>query len=400
MVGLMSLRAVRYDLGMSIFPTPNARAGAGADRSGQSGRGVSNGAAPATGIPDCPSEVGGTPDTGALLARLAGQVVETVRSLVPPASRCALLDYPNHANVGDNAIWLGERRVLRSLGAQVRYATDLSEYARDRLADRLAGRGTILMHGGGNLGDLWPEHQEFRERVIATFPDYPIIQLPQSICFRNPAALRRAKAVFDAHPNLTLLLRDRRSLDIARNTFRAPSLLCPDMALALGALKRTVPPRVDVLSICRADHESAMMQVPSGHAHWERQDWVTAPRGLRAGVWRLLRRLNRYHGVPGRHRIWLGHVYDLLSQQRLQYGRRLLSRGRVVVTDRLHGHVLSLMLGIPHVVIDDRYGKVRSFYETWTKQSTLAIWADSLGEVAEAVATIAPPKTSRSRSVA
>lgn len=311
-------------------------------------------------------------------------------SLIAPASPCALLDYPLHANVGDNAIWLGEQRVLRTLGARVRYTVDQSAYDRRRLAERLAGRGTILLHGGGNLGDLWPEHQRFREEVIEAFPDYPIIQLPQSICFRNPAALRRAKVMFDRHPNLTLLVRDQRSLDIARNAFRARSILCPDMALALGELKRSGRPRVDLLALCRSDHESAGKAPPVGHGRWRIEDWVTAPRELRGSVWRALRRLNRYHGVLGLRRSVLdGLYYDLLARQRLQYGRRLLSLGRVVVTDRLHGHVLSLLLGIPHVIMDDRYGKVRSFYETWTKQSTLAIFVDSPRAAAEAVAALA-----------
>ena len=36
-----------------------------------------------------------------------------------------------------------------------------------------------------------------------------------------------------------------------------------------------------------------------------------------------------------------------------------LRRGKVVITDRLHAHVLCLLLGIPHVLLDNNYGKVR-----------------------------------------
>jgi exopolysaccharide biosynthesis predicted pyruvyltransferase EpsI len=347
-------------------------------------------------IPEGPSVT-----SAALSARLARRIAEVVGTLVAPATRCAMLDYPFHANVGDNAIWLGEQRILRALGARVLYTANLSAYDPDRLVERLAGRGTILLHGGGNLGDLWPEHQRVREEVIAAFPDYPIIQLPQSICFRDPAALQRAKAVFDRHPNLTLLVRDQNSLDLARNTFRARSILCPDMALALGELKRAGPPRVDVVALCRSDHESAARPLPGGGAPWTYQDWVTA-RGLRSGVWRVLRRLHRYHGVLGRQGSVLYQFYGLLARQRLEYGRGLLSRARVVVTDRLHGHVLSLLLGIPHVIMDDRYGKTRSFYETWTKPCPLGVFVDSPGAAAEAVAALASMTAghARSRSVA
>jgi pyruvyl transferase EpsO len=43
----------------------------------------------------------------------------------------------------------------------------------------------------------------------------------------------------------------------------------------------------------------------------------------------------------------------------------------VVVTDRLHGHILALLLGIPHVVLDNSYGKLHHFIRTWTHASPL-----------------------------
>jgi exopolysaccharide biosynthesis predicted pyruvyltransferase EpsI len=346
--------------------------------------------------------VHGPADISAVLpATLTRQAEEIMASLIAPASSCALLDYPLHANVGDNAIWLGEQRVLRTLRARVVYTADQSAYDRGRLADRLAGAGTILLHGGGNLGDLWPEHQRFREEVIAAFPDYPIIQLPQSICFRDPAALRRAKEVFDRHPNLTLLVRDQRSFEIARNAFRARSILCPDMALALGELERSGAPHFDVLALCRSDHESAGKAPPAGPKRWKFEDWVTAPWEFRGGVWRALRRLNRCHQMLGRWCSGLSnHYYELLARERLEHGRRLLSLGRVVVTDRLHGHVLSLLMGVPHVIMDDRYGKIRSFYETWTRQSTLAVFVDAPGAAAGAAAALASVRSMSGRGTA
>ncbi|WP_276524270.1 polysaccharide pyruvyl transferase family protein, partial [Enterobacter hormaechei] len=46
------------------------------------------------------------------------------------------------------------------------------------------------------------------------------------------------------------------------------------------------------------------------------------------------------------------------ARRRVERGLRLLSRGERIVTDRLHGHILSLLLGIPHVVLDNDYGKL------------------------------------------
>jgi pyruvyl transferase EpsO len=49
----------------------------------------------------------------------------------------------------------------------------------------------------------------------------------------------------------------------------------------------------------------------------------------------------------------------------------------VVITDRLHAHILSLLLGIPNIILDNSYGKVRDFHETWTSGSDIVTMATS-----------------------
>ena len=61
-------------------------------------------------------------------------------------------------------------------------------------------------------------------------------------------------------------------------------------------------------------------------------------------------------------------------------GCSLMASARVVVTDRLHAHILCVLLGVPHVLLDNSYGKVRGFYEAWTSECSFARWADSADE--------------------
>jgi len=322
-------------------------------------------AAPAPGV--------GTDD---LVAALSRKIAALLRRLLSPGGRCALLDFPNYLNVGDNAIWLGQRCALNAVGARLVYTSDQTTYNPEQLTARL-GNGTILLQGGGNLGDLWPDHQRFREDVISTFRDVPIVQLPQTINFRRSEALARARAVFNSHPNLTLLVRDRQSLRVAQGAFEAPSLLCPDMAFALGGLSSTGPPRADVLWLCRSDQESAGAEWDRVVAPDERQDWSEQAAGFEVHLRAALRRWHRHRIVRKGAWIYTPHLYDVLARQRLAYGCRLLRRGKVVITDRLHGHILSILLGIPHILIDDRYSKVKRFYDTWTAPCTLTSWSES-----------------------
>jgi pyruvyl transferase EpsO len=313
----------------------------------------------------------GRAGSGSPVASLGARVRQTVGALVPEGMPCAVLDFPNYANVGDSAIWLGGLACLRAIGARVVYTADLATYSPARLAARLA-RGVILLSGGGNFGDLWPHHQRFRERVVADFPDRTIIQLPQSLHFRSVEAVARARETLDRHPDLTLLVRDARSLELARAAFRAPSLLCPDLAFALGTLPRASLGVVGIVWLSRTDAESATPARAA--ADVEVVDWVERTASPLSACHRLAA---RHPGLGRSLQPILSLTRARLAQSRLDRGRAILSRGRVVITDRLHGHVLSLLLGIPHVLLDDRNGKLRAFHDTWTRASGLATWADS-----------------------
>jgi len=324
-----------------------------------------------------------------LIASLAKKIDEVLKPLVPPSRRCALLDFPNHGNVGDNAIWLGEKAFLRSINAAAVYTSDIATYSKDKLEKRLRG-GTILLHGGGNLGDIWPRHQGFREKIISEFPDAKIIQLPQTIYFEEKANLERARSVFNSHPDLILLVRDARSLAIARNEFRARSYLCPDMAFMLRGLPRPELPQSKIVWLSRTDMESSGHFGLPAEPDVYKTDWRRDPRSFVFRANNFLTRHSRDETPVLRgFASSISCAYDVLARHRLLRGCRMLSKGQVVVTDRLHGHILSILMGIPNVLLDNNYGKLKSFYETWTRNCAIAVWADSLEEGLEAGRSLA-----------
>ncbi len=310
-----------------------------------------------------------------------------LRPLLQRGSRCALLDFPNYPNVGDNAIWLGELEYLRRAGVEIVYRSDQVAYSREQLAARI-GDGTILLSGGGNFGDLWPAHQWFREEVVSSFRRHKIVQLPQTIEFTNGSNLARARSVLERHPDLIVLARDERSLDVARDKLRVEAHLCPDMAFALGPLERPYAASKEIVWLLRSDHESAGRSRPAVATDWP-DDEAPGAQGrfsMSAARWAqeaLSPRVAHRHRLDAVASRTLAAVNDWLARARLARGLRTLSEGRVVVTDRLHGHVLSLLLGIPHVLLDSRHGKLRSFHETWTIGNDLVRWADSSYEARE-----------------
>ncbi|GAA5089288.1 hypothetical protein GCM10023259_103430 [Thermocatellispora tengchongensis] len=184
---------------------------------------------------------------------------ETLRALgnhLGGAKQVALLDFPRHFNSGDSLIWLGTKNYLSRLGVEVSYEASL-HYFNPRELRRVYPEGPILIHGGGNFGDRWPDHQAFREKVIESFPDRQIIQLPQTMDFDHVSGRDRAAQVLANHGNVVLLLRERAAVDEAREAFPGTTVdFCPDLALGLGyqeALGQTTNPVVQLL---RLDRES------------------------------------------------------------------------------------------------------------------------------------------------
>jgi pyruvyl transferase EpsO len=332
---------------------------------------------------------------------LAQRVRTVLSSLIPEGSSCALLDFPNYANVGDSAIWLGEKQYLKQRRCKIIYTCDRVSYNRQQLAEKLRADSIILLQGGGNFGDLWPWHQYFRERVIQDFPSHQIRILPQSICFRDGASRARAKKILDAHSNLTVLARDLESEAMAANTFTARTLLCPDMALLLGdklSLSADGLATNDVTWLLRTDSESAYTEeirngllsaLDINSIDWlvESPLFITFNKHL-TGHWQPSRELWKKF-FPAR-----GFIYDSYAKMRLQRGLALVSQGQLLVTDRLHAYIFALMLRRPHVILDNSYGKLESFWNTWGKDSELSYHAASLGEALSLVKSLsqAEPK--------
>lgn len=283
------------------------------------------------------------------------------------ARRVAILDFPDHGNVGDSAIWLGERQALDALGVEVVYACSCDTYDRGALVRRLGRTGVVLLHGGGNFGDLYPRHQAFREHVLDDLTEHAVVQLPQTVWFDRPERLERTRAVVSRHGRFSMLVRDQASAELARAVAPGEVSICPDPATALS-LTPTRSPAADLLWLLRADKEAPARHgriTDDPHAVWA--DWPGDPLPTRARVWatRQAGRLTTRAALPPT--VWTSDpdTWDARARARLDRGLALLSSARVVVTDRLHGHILSDLLDLPHVMLDNSYGKMASYTRTW-----------------------------------
>lgn len=286
--------------------------------------------------------------------------------------KVALLDFPNHNNVGDNAIWLGEKAALRKIGVEVVYQCDIYGFSENVLRKLLGKGGVVLLHGGGNLGSVWPEHQMFRERIIQLLPDMKIIQLPQSVYFDDDTQKMRFGKIAKAHKDFHILLRDYVSLNMLRE-LELNAELCPDLAFAMGPVAQSKKPVVDVVWLSRTDHESTGGSKEKTGFKTEKLDWLQGEPGrfyskfspkFTVRIRRLVQKIYR-NSKFFRDNFWRinSASFDLLAQRRFARGNRILCRGKIVLTDRLHGHIVSTLLGKPQVLFDNHYRKIGNYID-------------------------------------
>jgi exopolysaccharide biosynthesis predicted pyruvyltransferase EpsI len=321
----------------------------------------------------------------------------------------ALLDVPNQRNVGDALIWAGEVEYLSALGLRIRYAADIQTLSVHDLRKAMP-TGVVLLHGGGNFGDLWTGHQQQRENIARSLADYRVVQLPQTLYFRDPEAAARANAVLGAHPDFHAMLRDTPSMRRAAEQLPDVAVsFCYDMALGWQPpVRRPGEPRAlsDVTVIARADKESAS-GLDRVSPSWLpdvsllRTDWHNS--GRRLVQWRLHRhvaarlrqlirrqRATRFTAPPGTN-LLLRHTLTRINRINIEGGAELIGSGRIALVDRLHAHVLAALLGQDHVLLDNSYGKVKAIFDDYTGAFSTARFAHDLDEARAMVEELLAP---------
>lgn len=288
-------------------------------------------------------------------------IVAALSSRRPPADfpasapRLIVALAADYGNLGDVALTRALLRLAAThLPTHRPYLLAASRVYRDLKGVSLAAgpEDVVALVGGGNMGDLYPDLEDARVRVVRAFPRHRILSFPQSIDFSETAAGRRALArsrkAYEAHPQLEIFARDAESHRRMQAAFPAAKVsLVPDTVLSMPA--PTAASRDIPLMVClRQDKEAGLAA------------------GRRAAI---LAALVEHHPgalvadtlVPGPrldYPTYDRHLDVLLGQ---------FARARCVVTDRLHGLIFSVITGTPCVIIENSNHKIRALVSTWLR---------------------------------
>ena len=264
-----------------------------------------------------------------------------------------LFGTPYHPNMGDHAQtvcilkWLNENYPEFNI---VKFSLINSS---DRIINIIRmfihSDDKIICHSGYHLTNLYHE-QDVYFKLIKKFKDKAIVIFPQTINYTNNTALLEAQAVLNSHPNLTIMCRDEQSYATAQQFFsKVKLLLYPDIVTSLIGTKTFSYNRDGILFCMRDDIEAYYKpeQIEELKKRFVGQKTDHTDTTLRQYEMKY---------IYGHREEILDSIFDMYSHY------------KVVITDRYHGTIFSLISGTPVVVIGSTDHKLSSGVKWFPKE--------------------------------
>lgn len=289
-----------------------------------------------------------------------------------------LLDIPNHRNIGDSLIWKGELEYFKTLEYKCLRQFNRYTFKNNHIQSKTT---VILLHGGGNFGDIYPSSQNFKKEIVRSFPNNRIIIMPQTIFYEDESNKQADFNIFNKHDDLYICVRDIKSFDIICDYFpKERILLTPDMAFFIDLDKQLNSHKTgNVLFLNRTDTEKVDNKYLNllKNETYDTLDWPTY--NSKSGKLNVLS--NYIEALDGKLSNIFKHVpilnyfiddsYGFKNRnnmdRHIHSGINFINRYDKIYTTRLHGMILSVLLDKEIVILDNSYGKNRGFYDAWLK---------------------------------
>lgn len=303
-----------------------------------------------------------------LLTNLKSKIKAELIPLI--GNKCVIVDAPYYKNIGDVLIWQGELSLLQENSVEVLSITSGKTFVHKPLPKDV----TIIFQGGGNIGDLYYEHTNLLKFIAKNYKENRIIVCGQTVYYKDTELFRRDFLELAEHPDLYFATRDEKSFNILKEYFSSRTLLIPDMAFAISDewLKSFASPITGMLLyIVRKDCEK-QEQISVGDIVPDKtMDWPVFEHKILPSTF-INTVFDRLSGVPVLSsllsRLWDKYAMKKFRLNMVKAGVDFISPYEKVVSERLHGCILAILLDKEVTIVDNSYGKNGSVYNTWLKE--------------------------------
>lgn len=300
------------------------------------------------------------------IVQLREEIYASLTKLV--GKKCILLDAPYYHNIGDVLIWTGVQCFMKDNGIQCLYTASYETCTFPKIDQNV----TVLFNGGGNLGDLYHEHMDFLISITEHYPSNRIVVLPQTVYYKDVNQADCDFSKLQQHSDFYICARDHKVYQQLCNYFGQNTLVLPDMAFCISSQRLSPYKKEQVkgkLIIKRDDCEKGAANVS---IDGDISDWPVFEHSFRKSTFvnKLFKRLSDAK-LPLLsnvfNRLWNWYASKFFNEMMIREGVEFISPYMCVETARLHGCILSILLGKEIVLVNNSYGKNKNFYDSWLK---------------------------------
>ena len=265
-----------------------------------------------------------------------------------------LFGSPNHSNLGDQAQtycieqWAKANYPNHDVFIFKQFGKREGALFLASLRKVIGKKDVLLCHSGYHMTELYPLH-EIYSAVTKMFPDFPVTIFPQTINFFSQDYAQLVASKFDSHPNCTLLCRDEISYATAQRLFKKTKLLLfPDIVTSLIGTYHYSFRREGVLFCMRNDKEA-----------FYKPEQIVALRKRFSPI----KTEQTDTTIPISAQKIIDSRKQILEETFSNYARY-----QVIITDRYHGTIFSLIAGTPVVVVGSTDHKLSSGVKWFPKE--------------------------------
>lgn len=281
-----------------------------------------------------------------------------VRALSSEKRRFFIFLLPEHGNIGDYAIGYAEQKFLNKYFSRCEvYGVTTDEWikAKDFFMNCINKEDVICINGGGSFGDLWGEEIVYVYKdIIESFPDNQKIFFPNNLTYRKAPSPENKVFVADIQwlnkqQNLHFCLRERKSFELL-SKYVHNCYLFPDMVLSLEYPRSEFNSHRKILLCIRDDREKVFKED-------KYLEELLLKNGFDCDKFDL--HTNRY-------------ISQDMGRMLVDYVVQKFQGYDCVITDRLHGMILSVISNVPCIALDNYTHKISGVYE-WIKDMDCAV---------------------------
>ncbi len=284
-----------------------------------------------------------------------------------------------HNNLGDNAQlfcireWIKENYpdALVTEFSPVEVTTKRAQFV-EHYSKCKQNNDIIVFQSGYTTQDLGGLHDEMHRLVIDNFPNAKILMMPQTIFFQRKENELRTSSSYNSAENMLFLSRDKVSYKKAVEMFPDLKLaLYPDIVTTLIGKFDFLNKRKGIL-LCRRN---------DGEKFYSEEELQKLSGTLEANFGEKVTISDTTKNIP-KDKL-KNDLLGVLMDEFEEY-----SKYKVIITDRYHGTIFSLVANTPVIVIKTNDHKVSTGVQWFDGVYDIVSFADDLNMVVSSVAKI------------